>query len=193
VSPKSAQRFLLRFLETFRRGRHSFWQKIGLFGKRALQKRLYSAKETYTFCSRRVDLCSEEERKCSFCGGHKTNTVCFVGLFCQRALSFAKSLCSSLCVSRRVREVQCVAVCCSGFAVCCSVLQWVCSVLQCFAVGLQCFAVGLQCVAVFCSVKQTHTDRNRTCFRDVGGWGGDPRKQKDFVPLSKKRPKQKIF
>jgi len=27
--------------------------------------------------------------------------------------------------------------------------------------------------------------------RDVGSWGGDPRKQKDFCPTVKKRQKQK--
>jgi len=27
---------------------------------------------------------------------------------------------------------------------------------------------------------------------DVGGWGRDPRKQKDFCTTLKKRPKQKI-
>jgi len=53
--------------------------------------------------------------------------------------------------TRRPRELQRVAVCCSVFLMCCSVLQCVVvcgSVLQCFTV---CCSV-LQCVCSFCSV-----------------------------------------
>jgi len=62
-----------------------------------------------------------------------------------------------------------------------------CSVLQCVAV---CCSV-LQCVAVCCSVLHYLHIEIRRC-RDVGGWGRDPRKQKDFCTTVKKRPKKNI-
>jgi len=147
---------------------------IGLFSTRALEKRRYSAKETYNFkepttCSHPIHATVAKTRR------HGTPWV-----VTRRVLQCVAERCSVLqCVAVRCialqqsparrhdtstcRDRQCVAVCSvlQCVAVWCSVVQWLaawCSVLQCVATVANKSTTRIgSCVAVCCSVLQCVT------------------------------------
>ena len=128
-------------------------QITGLFCKRALKKRLYSAKEVCKSLDpvmQSVPIVHRnrvEPPTSSGCLFRDENSAAMASYTMKNALALISwPVCCSVlqCVAVCCSVLQCVAVCCSALqrvAACCSVLQCVaacCSVLQCVAVCAWC-------------------------------------------------------